>query len=91
METITPNGIVDYSQDWTDWLASGDSVSSSTWTVESGCSIANDTLATPIATAIIQNDDGLAGKTYKVINSIVTNNGLEISTVWFVKCQNRHV
>jgi len=31
-----PDAVLDYGFDWSDWLADGETISTSTWTVETG-------------------------------------------------------
>jgi len=81
--------VLDFAQDWSSWLATGDSVSISIWTVETGITVDSEALAANIATAVISG--GTLGKAYKVSNTITTANGLNTSRVWFLKIQHRLV
>lgn len=69
-----PQGILDFSQDWTNYLASGETVQTSTWTIEGGdASLAiqgSPTLVGNIATAFVK--DGTPGQVYSLVNRIVT-------------------
>jgi hypothetical protein len=70
-----PDSILDYSVDWTDWAQPGETITTTTFTVESGG--ANLTLANPgsltnIATVTISGGD--VGNIYVIKNTIVTNN-----------------
>lgn len=77
-----PDAYLDYSIDWSDWMPAGDSLASSSWTIET---IAGDSNAmttdqntfsggTNIATVWL--DGGSAGENYTITNTITTTNGL---------------
>ena len=89
MEYKTPGATLDFQQDWSDWLASGDTIASSSWSVETGLTVDSESDTTTTATAVISG--GTAGKVYKVENSIVTANGLDETMTWFVAVQTRLV
>lgn len=61
--------ILDYSVDWTTWLA-GDTISSSTWVVDAALTKVSDSHTTLVTTAFISG--GSAGRTYNLTNTIVT-------------------
>ncbi len=68
--TKDPDGIIDYTVRWTSWLPSGDTISSSSWTVPPGIvkvSESNDTVD-----AVIFLASGTVGVIYPVTNRIVT-------------------
>lgn len=68
--TKDPAGIIDYTVRWASWLPSGDTVSSSSWTVPPGIvkvSEANDTVD-----AVIFLASGTVGQIYEVTNRIIT-------------------
>ncbi len=89
MEYKTPGATLDFLQDWDDWLASPDTIASSSWAVETGLTVDSESNTDTTATAIISG--GLAGKVYKVENSIVTANGLDETMTWFLTVQTRLV
>jgi hypothetical protein len=67
-----PDGIIDYTMRWTTWL-SGDTISSSAWTIPDGIvkvSESNDTLD-----AIVFLASGTIGQIYEVTNRITTVGG----------------
>lgn len=78
-----PQARLDFSLDWSDWMDSGDSISTSTWTVEAisgdgGQALDNyqdsRDVVNHITTVWLQR--GVAGNNYRVTNRIVTANGL---------------
>lgn len=90
-----PDSRLDYSLDWSEWLSSGDTLSTSAWTVStiSGDSAplsvesVNTNTNTGITTAIISG--GTAGNTYTVKCAIVTGAGLEDERTFRLIVKNR--
>lgn len=64
---------LDYTMDWEDWLASGDTISTSAWTVATGITEASSSNDTTSATIWLEG--GTAKTTYRITNSIVTADG----------------
>lgn len=75
MNSEDPGNVLDYSWDWSLWMASGDTISTSTWTVPVG--ITQTTPAPSISGSVttIWLTGGTAGQTYTVSNKIVTAQG----------------
>ena len=71
--TQQPSEVLDYDIDLTDWLATGDTVSGSTVTAETGLTvtIANEDTSTPK----VWCSGGTDGTTYKVTVLITTSGG----------------
>ena len=67
-----PSAVLDYTIDWSTWLGS-DTISTSSWTVESGITKDSDNNTT--TTATIWLSGGTAGTDYTVTNTIVTAGG----------------
>jgi hypothetical protein len=75
-----PGATLDYSIDWNGpanargpWLASGETVVTSTWTAPTGLTKVSDSIASGKATIWLSG--GVAGTTYSVANKIVTSAG----------------
>ena len=68
-----PDEVLDYQVDWSARLASGDSVQSSTWTLDSGLSQNSASIASPKTTIWLSG--GTAGKTATIVNRVVTTQG----------------
>jgi len=69
-----PDDVLDYLWDWTEWLANeSDTISSSTFTVETGLTKNSSTNTTTTATVWLSG--GTAGEEYDVTNRIVTTGG----------------
>lgn len=66
-----PNEVLDYKVDWDDddWL-NGDTISTSTWIVQSGITKDSDSFTTAVATIWLSG--GEAGKSYDITNRITT-------------------
>lgn len=70
--TKDPDANLDYSIDWTSWLA-GDTILTSTWSVESGLSLGTETNTSTLSTVWISG--GTIGHSYIAVNRIVTTGG----------------
>lgn len=69
-----PDATLDYSIDWTDWLAEAtDTISTSSWTAEAGITIEDDTNTTAVATVWLSG--GTVNEQYDIVNEIVTAGG----------------
>lgn len=68
-----PQEIKDYTIDWTDDLATGETISTSSWAVGTGLTETDEDLATPNATVWVSG--GTAGTEYLAVNTITTSGG----------------
>lgn len=78
-----PDATLDYKRDWnrateggaagTGWLASGETITSSTWTVPAGLTKTSETNDTTTATVWLSG--GTAGQDYTIVNRITTSQG----------------
>lgn len=66
-----PNAVLDYKVDWSDWLAAGETLSTSTWTVQSGLTKDSESNTTTVSTVWLSG--GTAGTTYTAAVRITTN------------------
>jgi hypothetical protein len=94
IETYTkdPDAVLDYKLDWNDsskgpWLATGQTISSSTWTVPSGITKDSDTNDTTTTTITLSG--GTAGNDYDLINHITTNDSKEDDRTIRIQCRER--
>ena len=67
-----PKEQLDYTQDWSDWLANGEQIASSSWTVPTGLVSRRESNDTTSATIWLHSGDQ-AGF-YKVRNHVTTTN-----------------
>jgi len=77
-------GTLDYSHDWKLWLAAGDSLQSSVWTVDSN-ELTIVTQAIDGKESVVWLQGGVVGRTYKVTNSIVTVMGRSTKRVFEIR------
>jgi hypothetical protein len=89
MPTFTkdPDAILDYGFNWTNWLADGEKLFSSAWTVPTG--ITKETESHTDYASMVWLSGGTAGVTYEVINHIVTDSGREDDRTIKIKVQER--
>lgn len=90
-----PSAVLTYTLDWSEWLISGQTISTSTWTIST---ISGD--AAPVVsvsttntgtTATIKLSGGSAGKIYTISNTIVTSGSLTDRRHFRIKVKNRSV
>ncbi len=82
-----PNAVLDYSMIWTTWLASGETIVTSTWVVPAGLAMdseSNDTVSTTIWLS-----GGTREKDYVVTNRITTSAGRTDDRSLTIQCRNR--
>lgn len=68
-----PDANLDYPFDWSDWLPSGDTISSVTWVVSSG--LIQGTTSNTATSATIWLSGGTSGNAYSVTCRITTSQG----------------
>lgn len=68
-----PDAIIDFGVDWSDWLATGETITASWWTVESGLTENSNTFGDTSTTIWVQG--GTAGETYTLANKVATSGG----------------
>ena len=81
----TPGATLTYTNDWSSWLPSGDSISSRLWTIvpDEGSMLTDTTSAIVTATGFVR------GKDYRLLEQITTANGLVASRGFTVRCEKR--
>ncbi len=86
--TKDPDAVLDYSVDWSAWLA-GDQIATSAWLLEQGAllEIVTDTKIATKATVWLRG--GQKGTTYLVTNRIVTMGGRTDDRTITVKVEDR--
>ena len=86
--TKDPDAVLDYSVDWSAWLA-GDQISSSEWLLEEGAAIEKVTDTSTATGATVWLRGGNAATTYLVTNRIVTVGGRTDDRTISVKVEDR--
>ena len=81
-----PDSVGKYTMKWGKWLGN-DTISTSTWILDSGLTNVSDTNTTTEASITISGGD--AGKKYTVTNRIVTAAGLTEDRSWIFRVMER--
>ena len=84
--TKDPNAVLDYTIDWTRWLA-GDQVATSEWLVPTGLTKVADTKTASSATVWLSG--GTAGQSYTVTNRITTTGGRAEDRSFTIRVEER--
>lgn len=84
--TKDPNAVLDYSIDWTRWLA-GDQIAASEWIVPSGLTKMADSKTSTSATVWLSG--GTAGQSYTVTNRITTAAGRTEDRSFTIRVEER--
>ncbi|MBS1876637.1 MAG: hypothetical protein JSU00_25705 [Acidobacteria bacterium] len=84
--TKDPNAVLDYSIDWTRWLA-GDQIAASEWIVPSGLTKMADSKTATSATVWLSG--GTAGQSYTVTNRITTAAGRTEDRSFTIRVEER--
>ncbi len=82
-----PNAVLDFGFDWSDWLAAGETLTVSTWSVPSGITEESNTNST--TTTTIWLSGGTAEHEYEVTNHVTTSAGREDDRTLNIKLQER--
>jgi len=69
--TKDPQDVLDYVLDWSDWLDTSETISTSTWTVPSG--ITKDSDSKSSSETVIWLSGGTVYENYRLVNHIVTS------------------
>ena len=82
-----PSAVLDYVFDWTEWLATGETITDHTITADTGITVDSSTEGDGKVTVWLSG--GTAGKNYKVACKITTSAGrTDERTIW-IKVTNR--
>lgn len=81
-----PNAVLDYTIDWTRWLA-GDQVATSEWLVPTGLTKVGDSKTASSATVWLSG--GTAGQSYMVTNRITTTGGRTEDRSFTIRVEER--
>ena len=86
--TKDPDSVLDYSVDWSAWLA-GDEIASSEWLLEEGADLEKVTDTSTATKTTVWLRAGQEGTTYLVTNRIVTTGGRTDDRTISVKVEDR--
>ncbi|KKN36250.1 hypothetical protein LCGC14_0775400 [marine sediment metagenome] len=82
-----PHAILDYGFDWNLWLATGETIVTSAWTIPDGITKDSDTNTTTTTTAWLSG--GTAREEYLLVNRITTSAGRTEDRSVHIKVENR--
>lgn len=88
--TKDPGAVLDFSFDWTKWLAPlSDIITASVWVVEPTGSLVVTINSFSNTITTVWLDGGIAGTDYRVTNKITTNAGRKDERSFYIHCQDR--
>jgi hypothetical protein len=79
-----PNEVLDYTVSWTGRLESGETISESTWVVDTG--ITQDSGSADTTAATIWLSGGTAGALYSIVNRITTSSARVYEQAFRINC-----
>jgi hypothetical protein len=90
-----PSAILSYTLDWSEWLPSGSSISTSSWTISTfsgdAAPITQVSTTNTGNSAIIRLSGGTIGKVYTITNTITTSGSLTDRRNFRIKVKNRTI
>jgi hypothetical protein len=72
---IDPDETLDYGLDLTDWLETGATVSSASWTVESGLTEVSESTSSPTSAVMVSVDTAVAGDVKTLKGAVTDSDG----------------
>ncbi len=85
--TKDPDSVLPYKINWSDWLSSGETISTSTWTVPAGITKDSDTNTTTAATIWVSG--GTDDTDYDLVNQITTSDGATVDRTIRLRVRER--
>lgn len=82
-----PDAKLDYGFDWSDWLGTTETITTSTWTVPTGITKISDSKTDTLTTIWLSG--GTHGANYSLVNHIKTNANREDDRTHIIKVRNR--
>jgi hypothetical protein len=92
-----PTAVLIYSVEWSDWLYGGDTLASTTWTIDAitgdpaGTALRAQGSGVTTTKSYATIDRGTEGEIYTVTCNIVTTNGLRDARKFRVKVEDRYL
>lgn len=84
-----PDAVLDYKFDWSDWLASGETISTRTITPETGITVDSDSITDTSTSVTVWLSGGTAGNVYDVACLITTSDSRTDERTMKIRCQER--
>jgi hypothetical protein len=85
--TKDPNAVLDYQVDWSSWLANGETISTSSFTVEAG--LTKDSESNTTSSGTVWLSGGVEGTRYRITHRITTNQARTDDRSFMVRVTNR--
>jgi len=82
-----PDSIIDYGVDWSAWLASGETISSSAWIHSVDLTLVSQANSSTATTVFLSG--GIAGTEYTLTNRITTSSSRTEDRSMLIKCQEK--
>lgn len=82
-----PDSVLDYAFDWSEWLESGESISSHSITVAGG--ITKDSSSNSSTIVSVWLSGGTTGTSYNIACEIVTSGGRTVERSITIRCRER--
>lgn len=82
-----PDAVLDYTFDWSDWLADSETIATSAFTVATG--LTKDSESNTTISAKVWLSGGSVGERYRITNRITTNQGRTDDRSALVRVSNR--
>ena len=86
-----PESVMDYTIDYTNFLAAGDKIDTFTFTATSGITIDSSSKSANEKSVTVILSGGTAGTTYANKSTVVTDNGITAVKRFRVKCEEIHL
>lgn len=84
-----PDATLKYKFDWSDWLATGETIISQVITAETGITADSGTITDSSTTVTVELSGGTAGGVYDVACKITTNDGQIDERTMKITCRQR--
>jgi hypothetical protein len=82
-----PDAVLDYGFNWSEWLADGETIVASVWTVPAGITKDSDSFTDTVSSIWLSG--GIAGTNYDVVNHITTSAGRQDDRTIKIRVRNR--
>lgn len=90
-----PQADLVYTMDWSQWLPAGQTITTSTWTLETftgdATPLVKEAFSNTTNKALVQISGGTSGKIYKIYNKITTTSGYDDRRYFRIKVKARSI
>jgi hypothetical protein len=85
--THAPGSTLDYGFDWSAWLASGETITDSSWAITGGLTLSQSQITGGVTSTFVGG--GVSGTIYKLVNTITTSASRVDSRTITLSCKQR--